>query len=266
MAGARPVASTDRPGWPALYGRAALGAIPGAGLLPFVGGRGSELPDARARARPAWRSTATRLAAYCKVCGFTLRETLPPTYPHVLAFPLQMRLMADGGFPFPLLGLVHLDNSITQHRPIGAGEPLDLAVRAEDLRPHPKGRAFSLIAEARVGGRARLGGAGHDPAARRRRPGRAAGPAAPTPRPRGRPRGHRMEARRRSRPPLRRRLRRPQPDPHARAQRQGPRLPARDRPRHVEPGALPGAAREPDPRVVQDERRLRQAAAAARRR
>jgi hypothetical protein len=62
-----------------------------------------------------------------------------------------MRLMAGGDFPFPLLGLVHLDNSITRHRAIGAGERLDLAVRAEDLRPHPKGKAFSLIAEARVG-------------------------------------------------------------------------------------------------------------------
>jgi acyl dehydratase len=63
-----------------------------------------------------------------------------------------MRLMADGSFPFPLLGLVHIDNAITQHRPIGMSERLDLAVRAEDLRPHPKGRAFSLIAEARSGG------------------------------------------------------------------------------------------------------------------
>ena len=139
------------PGTPLLYGRAALGAVPGASLLPFVGGRGSTLPDLEL-ALDAVGVDRDRLAAYCRVCGFTLRETLPATYPHILAFPLQMRLMADGGFPFPLLGLVHLDNSITQHRPIGTGEALDLTVRAEDLRPHPKGRAFSLIAEARSAG------------------------------------------------------------------------------------------------------------------
>ena len=139
------------PGMPALYGRAALGAVPGAGLLPFVAGRGSELPDLQLELA-AVEVDRERLAAYCRVCGFTLRDSLPITYPHVLAFPLQMRLMADGAFPFPLLGLVHVDNSITQHRPIGTGEPLDLAVRAEDLRPHPKGRAFSLVAEARAGG------------------------------------------------------------------------------------------------------------------
>ncbi len=139
------------PGLPLLYGRAALGALPGAGLIPFVGGSGSKLPDL-ALGLDAVEVDRERLAEYCRVCGFTLRDALPATYPHVLTFPLQMRLMADGDFPFPLLGLVHLDNSITQHRPIGAGEALDLVVRAEDLRPHPKGRAFSLIAEARAGG------------------------------------------------------------------------------------------------------------------
>lgn len=139
------------PGMAALYGRVALGALPGAGMLPFIGGRGSELPALELELGGV-EVDRDRLAGYCRVCGFTLRETLPATYPHVLAFPLQMRLMADGDFPFPLLGLVHLDNSITQHRPIGAGEPLELRVRAEDLRPHPKGWAFSLVAEARVGG------------------------------------------------------------------------------------------------------------------
>jgi acyl dehydratase len=139
------------PGMAGLYGRVALGALPGAGVLPFVGGRGSELPDLELALTGIEVDTA-RLADYCRVCGFTLRDSLPPTYPHVLSFPLQMRLMADGGFPFPLLGLVHLDNAITQHRPIRATEALDLSVLATDLRPHPKGRAFSLVAEARTGG------------------------------------------------------------------------------------------------------------------
>jgi len=139
------------PGGPLLYGRAALGAIPGASLLPFVGGRGSRLPDLRLELDDI-AIERERLAEYCRVCSFTLRDALPATYPHILAFPLQMRLMADSGFPFPMLGLVHLDNAITQHRQIGSSERLDLAVRAEDLRPHPKGRAFTLIAEARAGG------------------------------------------------------------------------------------------------------------------
>jgi acyl dehydratase len=139
------------PGTPGLYARAALGALPGAALLPFVGGRGDRLPDLELRLDGV-ELDRDHLASYCRVCSFTLRDTLPATYPHVLSFPLQMRLMADGGFPFPLLGLVHLDNEITQHRPIRTSESLDLAVRADDLRAHPKGRAFSLIGEARSGG------------------------------------------------------------------------------------------------------------------
>lgn len=149
-AAARRVQLEGPPGALGLYARAALGAIPGAGLLSFVGGRGEALPDVELRLDGV-EVDRDRLADYCGVCGFALRDALPATYPHVLAFPLQMKLMAGGDFPFPLLGLVHLDNSITQRRPIGSGERLDLAVRAEDLRPHPKGRAFSLIAEARVG-------------------------------------------------------------------------------------------------------------------
>jgi acyl dehydratase len=136
-----------------LYGRAALGSIPGAGLVPFVGlgPGGDDVPDLELRV-PEARTDRDRLAAYCRVCGFTLRETLPPTYPHMLAFPLHMALMTDPGFPFAAVGLVHIANRITQHRPIGAGETLAISVRATKLEPHPKGRQFSLLTEVRAGG------------------------------------------------------------------------------------------------------------------
>ena len=137
-----------------LYGRVAFAAVPGAGLagrLPFVpGGRGEDLPAERLGIAGV-RADPGLLARYCRVCGFTLRDELPATYPHVLSFPLQMELMASGSFPFPLLGLVHLENAITQHRPVALGEPLDFEVGATDLRLHPKGTAFSLVAEARTG-------------------------------------------------------------------------------------------------------------------
>ncbi len=76
---------------------------------------------------------------------------LPPTYPHVVAFPLAVRIMAERAFPFPLLGLVHIGNEIVQHRPIGVGEPLTVRVRAQDLEPHDRGTQFAMAAEARVG-------------------------------------------------------------------------------------------------------------------
>jgi hypothetical protein len=70
----------------------------------------------------------------------------------MLAFPLQVRLLADRQFPLPLPGLVHLRNVITQHRPIAAAEPLTLRVHAERLAAHPKGAQVDLVASADAGG------------------------------------------------------------------------------------------------------------------
>jgi acyl dehydratase len=141
---------TSAPSILPLYARAAAPMIPGASLLPFIPGGGGEIPDldltlAGVRAEP------DAVAAYAKVCGFSLRDHLPPTYPHVLAFPLHMAVMADGSFPFGAVGLVHIENRIVQHRRIGIGEELTLRVRPTKLQPHPRGRTFTLVSEARVG-------------------------------------------------------------------------------------------------------------------
>jgi acyl dehydratase len=93
-----------------------------------------------------------RLAAYDRVCGFRLSDALPATYPHVLAFPLTMELMASGSFPFGVLGLVHVGNAIEQLRPLDAGEPLDLRVWADRLADHPRGRTVDIVAEGYAGG------------------------------------------------------------------------------------------------------------------
>jgi hypothetical protein len=133
-----------------LYARAAAPLIPGASWLPFVPGRGGEIPEDElvlAGVRP----DPEAVAAYARACGFALRDHLPPTYPHVLAFPLHMAVMADGRFPFGAVGLVHVENRIVQHRRIGLGEELTLVVRPTPLQPHPRGRTFSLVTEAWAG-------------------------------------------------------------------------------------------------------------------
>jgi hypothetical protein len=134
-----------------LYARAAAPMIPGASLLPFVPGRGSEIPEIELELSGV-RPDPEKVAAYARVCGFALRDHLPPTYPHVLAFPLHMAVMANGGFPFGAVGLVHIENRIAQHRRIGIGEELTIHVRPTKLEPHPKGRTFSLVTEANVDG------------------------------------------------------------------------------------------------------------------
>ena len=121
------------------------------------------------------------LAAYDRVCGFRLRDELPATYPHVLAFPLAMELLT-GPFPFSPLGLVHVANRIEQLRPLRADERLELRLWAEDLRPHDRGTQFDMVAEASVDGEVGMARPQHVPAPREgrvegRRPQRAAGPA-----------------------------------------------------------------------------------------
>jgi acyl dehydratase len=93
-----------------------------------------------------------QLAAYQRVCSFRVGDVLPPTYLHVLAFPLSVALMVEPGFPFPLVGLVHVANSITVVRPVRSDERVALTVRAADLRRHPAGRQLDLLAEASVDG------------------------------------------------------------------------------------------------------------------
>ena len=92
------------------------------------------------------------LAAYNRVCGFRLTDELPATYPHLLTYPLQIKLMAGSDFPFPLVGSVHVANRITQVRPLRVGEQLDLRVHLENLRDHPRGRQFDMVGEALVDG------------------------------------------------------------------------------------------------------------------
>jgi acyl dehydratase len=136
-----------------LYARAALPMIPGASLLPFVPGGGGEIPEGLDLELADVRAEAADVAAYARVCGFALRDTLPPTYPHMLAFPLHMAVMSDGSFPFGAVGLVHVENSIAQKRPIGIDEEMTIRVRPTKLQPHPKGKTFSLETEVLVDGK-----------------------------------------------------------------------------------------------------------------
>ncbi|HEX4463069.1 MAG TPA: MaoC/PaaZ C-terminal domain-containing protein [Solirubrobacterales bacterium] len=135
-----------------LYARAAAPMVPGASLLPFIPGGGKEIPEIELTL-PQVRADAERVAAYNRVCGFGLRDHLPPTYPHVLAFPLHMAVMAEGSFPFGAVGLVHVENQIVQHRRIGLDEELTIKVKPTKLAEHPKGRTFSLVTKVKAGNR-----------------------------------------------------------------------------------------------------------------
>lgn len=131
--------------------KAALPAIPVVGGLPGIKHAKGSAPDVVLE-RHGVVTDPQHLDAYNEVCGFPRADTLPTTYPHMAAFGLHMTLMTDTSFPFAPMGLVHLRNSITQHRPIRVDEALDVSVRATDLRPHPKGSLIDIVTTVSIGG------------------------------------------------------------------------------------------------------------------
>ena len=131
--------------------RAALPSVPGLNALPGIRKHGTDLPDL-ALTRHDVPVDADHVAAYADVCGFPHKDTVPLTYPHMLAFGLHMAIMTDASFPFPAIGTVHLENTITQHRPVTVQEKLQVTARAENLRPHAKGQVFDMCTTVHAAG------------------------------------------------------------------------------------------------------------------
>ena len=159
---------SEAPNLPALFAKAAVTAR----------GRGGDLPDTRL-ARTGVTADPAQLAAYARVCGFAVSDVLPPPFPHVLAFPLQVALMSDRSFPLALVGLVHVRNRIDVLRAVRADEALDRRCGPSGSRR--TGRVLRSACARRPPWTARRFGAAGPriwPAVRRRRRGRRS----PTPR------------------------------------------------------------------------------------
>ncbi|MEV5908221.1 MaoC/PaaZ C-terminal domain-containing protein [Streptomyces chartreusis] len=137
--------------------------LTGAPSLPALLARGAVLsafkrprPDAdfpRTRlVLPGAGVDLARLAAYERVCGFaTGADALPLTYPHVLGFPLAMRLMSERAFPLPLLGLVHTSIEVTRHTAMPATGAYEIGVHVDRLAEHRRGTEAVVVTEVRSG-------------------------------------------------------------------------------------------------------------------
>ncbi|RAJ57312.1 acyl dehydratase [Streptomyces sp. Amel2xB2] len=153
------------PRLPVVLARGALASRSKRG--PYEGAR---LPGVRLVLPEADIDTG-RLRAYARVCGFTAPDgdgagegerngrggggggPVPPSYPHIMGFPLAMLLMSQPAFPFPVLGLVHTGIELTQHRALRPGERPEISVHTNALTPHRRGSSFDVVTEARLGGR-----------------------------------------------------------------------------------------------------------------
>ena len=92
------------------------------------------------------------LARYRRVCGDRDATELPITYPHVLAAPLHLAMLACDAFPVSLLGVVHTRNRITQHRPLRTDDTGEIHSWMEGHRETARGQEIDLQTQLRVGG------------------------------------------------------------------------------------------------------------------
>ncbi|UZE95051.1 MaoC/PaaZ C-terminal domain-containing protein [Alkalimarinus alittae] len=97
------------------------------------------------------KTDPTLLKEYSRVCGFKLKPRLPSTLPHIMAFPLHMKLLTNNKFPLPLLGLVHYKNSITQHRPLNINEVFDMQCQLTNSHKTDMGIKFDIVSTVTVG-------------------------------------------------------------------------------------------------------------------
>jgi hypothetical protein len=143
---------TGEPGRLGTLVRAALPVVPGVNQLPGVRkGSAGDFAGLSYRREQVVVERA-RVEAYAAVCGFPRRDTVPVTYPHLLAFPLHMAIMGDPAFPYPAIGMVHVENTITAHRAVGVGEALDVTTAVGLPRPHARGVLLDFVTTASADG------------------------------------------------------------------------------------------------------------------
>ena len=99
-----------------------------------------------------FKPSRERVTAYRALCGGEPSDTLPVAYPHVLATPVQLALMASRAFPVRLMGLVHLRNHIEQRRPLRVDESGSIRVWINGHRDTDRGQEFDVNSQIEVAG------------------------------------------------------------------------------------------------------------------
>ncbi|HEY9266266.1 MAG TPA: MaoC/PaaZ C-terminal domain-containing protein [Mycobacterium sp.] len=120
-----------------------------AGALPIVR-RGDTVPARTLRVDELSIDPAN-VAAYAHVTGLRFGDSVPLTYPFALTFPTVMSLVTGFDFPFAAMGSVHVENHITQYRPISVTDTVAVQVHAENLREHRKGLLVDIVTDVNVG-------------------------------------------------------------------------------------------------------------------
>lgn len=99
----------ELPSMPALLGRVAL--------KNATYNAGDPLPALSVEVRDQ-KIDVSHLKSYNELCGFRGGDLVPPTYMHLLTFPLVLKLATAPEFPLKAVGQIHLRNQFVLHRVI----------------------------------------------------------------------------------------------------------------------------------------------------
>ena len=100
----------------------------------------------------SFRVDPRHLARYRAVCGERESEALPIGYPHVLATPVHLAMIASDAFPLSLMGVVHIANRIVLNRPLRIDDTGEIRAVLDGHRDTARGQELDLNTEVRVGG------------------------------------------------------------------------------------------------------------------
>ncbi len=93
------------------------------------------------------------VSAYDRICCFPESRFLAPTFLHIMAFPLQVQLIVHPDMPLKPMGLVHLQNTIRQYRPVEKGELLHIECTLGESRAlDTGGLEFDVLTRIQAGG------------------------------------------------------------------------------------------------------------------
>lgn len=109
-------------------------------------------PDSPRRTETVTADPQT-VAEFCRVVGEPVRNTVPVTWLHAQGFGPSLSLMSARDFPVPVLGMVHVSNSVTQLRPVRMGDAVTVTVQIEAVRTHPRGTEIVVATAFDVAGR-----------------------------------------------------------------------------------------------------------------
>lgn len=145
---AREQVLAEVPGLGSLYakalGRTVRAAMPSA--LAYATPGPTTLPEVSYRVEDV-APPAEALADYQHLLGEAGTDSLPAGFVHVLGFPLAMALMVRPDFPLPVMGMVHVANSVTQRHPLTLTDRLQVRASAQNLRAHRSGTQVDLVVD-----------------------------------------------------------------------------------------------------------------------